>query len=585
MRLRNPSNVAHSAASVPARWLSLGAVLLVTAIVYSRGLFFEFAYDDFEQIVNNPQIKSWVLALSYFKSHVWAQSSNIGLYYRPLFMLWLTLNYKLFALNPLFWHVAAIGLHLLCCVLMYLLVHCLTRDNWVATVAVLLFGLHPVHVESVTWVSGATDPLMSAFLLASLLCYLRHRDSGRMMDGWQAASLVLASLAVFTKETALIIPALIFVYQWIFPQRAVTGTKKLWPAVRSAIPYVAISAVYLISRALALQSLTPPRGLGLRSIILAWPGIISFYIAHGLFPVGLSVFYNLLSVTHPGLRNFVLPLVFVLTGVAVLLYASGKSPVWAFLSAWCAIMLLPMLNVTLFSSVENVHDRYLYLPSIAICAMLALLLSYLKQSYSSRAAVAAVAVLATGYASATVLELPHWQDDYILAQHGIATSPGHPIALQVAGNVLIRQQRITESVPYLVESLNAQPNNVDTLCSLAFSYSAMDALPLAEESVTKAIALDPKEPRAHLILGIVRFKQKRLKEAEAEIRRGIALQHVSTGVMLFHYYLGEVLYAKGDVPGAIHEYRLELLNDSSIDPAVASAQARVDVLEGQFKVK
>jgi len=96
----------------------LAVSLLVTAAVYAQAVFFEFVYDDLGQVVYNPQIKSWALALSYFKSHVWSQSSNIALYYRPVFMLWLTLNYKLFGLNPLYWHFVAIGLHLVCCLLL-----------------------------------------------------------------------------------------------------------------------------------------------------------------------------------------------------------------------------------------------------------------------------------------------------------------------------------------------------------------------------------------------------------------------------------------------------------------------------------
>ena len=145
--------------------------------------------------------------------------------------------------------------------------------------------------------------------------------------------------------------------------------------------------------------------------------------------------------------------------------------------------------------------------------------------------------------------------------------------------MLIRQQRIAEAIPYLVDALDAQPNNVDTLCSLAYSYSEVNALPLAEESAKKAIALDPKEPRAHLVLGIVRSKQNRLGEAEAEIRRGLEVQRVSTGVLMFHYYLGNVLYEKGDVQGAIREYRLEARNDSAIDPAAVNALARIAQIE------
>lgn len=574
-------------ARIPVQLLYLSAALLVTAGVYVQAVFFEFVYDDFGQIVYNPQIKSWTLAMSYFKSHVWAQSSNIALYYRPVFMLWLTANYKLFGLNPLYWHLAAIGLHLFCCILMYFFVLRLTQDRWVAVFAVLLFGLHPAHVESVAWISGATEPLLGVLLLGCLLCYLKERDSGKIEAyGWQAASLVLASLAVLAKETALIIPALIFSYEWIFHQRGVFGKARLWSSVRAATPYIVISVLFLVARTLALKSLTPAHTkAGLRSVLLAWPQVVTFYGAHGLFPVRLSVFYNLLTVTHPGLGNFILPVVVLLAVAAILCYASWRSPVWAFLSVWCAIMLVPILNVTLWNNAENVHDRYLYLPSIAVCVMVASLRSWHKHLRYTGAATTALIAIATAYGCVTVLQLHYWQNDYILGQRGVEVSPGHPIAPQLVGNALIRERRIIEAVPYLVDALNAQPNNVDTLCSVAFCYSEMNALPLAEESVTKAVALDPTEPRAHLLLGIVRFKQKLFDEAEAEIRRGIELQRVSTGVMVFHYYLGNVLYAKGDVQGAIREYRLELRNDPTIDPAAATAQARIDQLEEQVRVQ
>ena len=565
--------------------LAVIASLLITAAVYSRAVFFDFVYDDFGQIVYNPQIKSWTLALSYFKSHVWAQSSSVSLYYRPAFMLWLAANYKLFGLNPLFWHLAVIALHVLCCILVYFLVWRLTEDRWVTTVAVLLFGLHPAHVESVAWVSGATDPLLAVLLLGSLLCYLKHRDSLKTTDGWQWASLVLASLAVLAKETAIIIPALIFSYQWFFPQRGESGKVRLWTSVLAASPYAVISVLFLVTRSLALKSLTPSTRAGLRSSLPAWPQVVTFYGAHGLFPFRLSVFYNLLSVTHPGWWNFAFPLVLVLAGAGALYHASKRSPLWAFLSAWCVIMLVPILNVTFWNNVENVHDRYLYLPSVAICVMLASGLSWLKQRHSTGAMVATLSI-AAAYASVTLLELPYWQNDYVLAQRGIAVSPGHPIAPQLAGNVLIREQRIAEAIPYLVDALNAQSDNVDTLCSLSFCYSEMNALPLAEELVTKAIALHPAEPRARLLLGMVRLKQRRLGEAEAEIRRGIELQRVA-GVSMFHYYLGNVLYEKGDVQGAIREYRLEARNDSAIDPAAVSALARIHQIENNdhFQVR
>jgi len=561
--------------------LVVSATLLFVVAVYARAALFEFVYDDLGQIVYNPQIKSWMLSLTYFKSHVWAQSSTVALFYRPVFMLWLTANYKFFGLNPFYWHAVVIGLHLLCCVLLYFLVLRLTENKWVTVVAMLLFGLHPAHVESVAWVSGATDPLSAALLLGSLLCYLKHRDSGTPAVGWRWASLLLASLAVLAKESAIMIPAIIFSHQWIFSESERPKKAKLWSSLRAATPYLGISLLFLVARTLALHGLAPSRRGGLGAV-LAWPQVVAFYGAHGLFPFRLSVFYNALWVSHPGLWNFVFPLVVISGGAAGLYYKARTSRLWAFFSVWCAIFLIPILNVTFWNNVENVHDRYLYLPSVGICVMLALALSRLKELHFA-SAVAATAVIAAGYGTVTVLEMPYWQDDYVLAQRGIAVSPGHPIASQLAGNILIRQQRVREAIPYLVDALNAQPDNVDTLCSIAFCYAELNALPLAEQSINRAIALEPAEPRAHLLLGIVRFKQKLLNEAEAEIRRGIELHRVSTGV-LFHYYLGNVLEAKGDLQGAIREYRLEVLNDPAIDPAAATAEARIGELVGQLGV-
>jgi Flp pilus assembly protein TadD len=572
---------------VPFYRLAVSGALLVTAAVYLEAAFFDFVYDDFEQIVYNPGIKSWDLAIGYFKSHVWAQSGSVlPLYYRPVFMLWLRANHALFGLHPLYWHLAAVVLHLLSCLLLYFFVRRLTEDRWVAVVAVLLFGLHPAHLEAVAWISGATETLMAVLLFGSLLCHLKHRDSGETKtDRWHVASLILAFLAVLAKETAFVMPALVFSYEWIFRQLEGSRKVRLLSALRAATPYVLISLVFVVLRTLALKHLTPPHTTaGLDSVLLAWPKVIAFYGSHLLFPFRLSVFYKLVTVTHPGFQNFILPLILMSVGAATLCYGSLRSRVFAFLSVWGAIMLVPMLNVTLLYNVENVHDRYLYLPSAAFCVMLASLLARLKDIGSTGTALAGLMLIAAGYTFVTVSELKYWRNDYVLAQHGVTLSPGHAIAPQLLGNVYIRQQRVAEAIPFLVEALDAQPDNVDTLCSLGFCYSEMNALPLAEECVTRAVALNGAEPRAHLLLGIVRFKQKRLAEAEAEIRRGIELQHVSTGAMLFHYYLGNVLHAKGDVQGAIREYRLELLNDPAIDPAVATAQARIDQLAGQFRV-
>ena len=98
------SKLSQAIGPLPRLWvtryrLALSGVLLITACIYIRAIFFDFVYDDFPQIVHNPKLSPGRLALTYFHSHVWSQSMDVAFYYRPLYMLWLRANHALFGLD------------------------------------------------------------------------------------------------------------------------------------------------------------------------------------------------------------------------------------------------------------------------------------------------------------------------------------------------------------------------------------------------------------------------------------------------------------------------------------------------------
>src|SRR5205085_1082795 len=106
-------------------------------------------------------------------------------YYRPLFNLYLLVNYQLFHLNPAGWHLLLVLWHLLVTLLVYRLARRLLKDEGGALTAALIFGVHPVHIESVAWISGVTEPMLAVFFLGALLGYLRWRDGaagGEVVD-------------------------------------------------------------------------------------------------------------------------------------------------------------------------------------------------------------------------------------------------------------------------------------------------------------------------------------------------------------------------------------------------------------------
>ena len=188
------------AAPIGGRWMSLlsgsrflapGLVLAITFGVYSATLTYQFVYDDLGVIVNNPLVHSWRFVPRYFTEHVWGYMyPNVpGNYYRPVFLLWLLLNHSLFGLDPAGWHLTAVLAHIVVTLMVYLIASRITGNLLSSVVASLIFGIHPVHIEAVAWVSGVSEPLLAMFLLGSFLCFLRYRGSGTNRRAWLAVRL------------------------------------------------------------------------------------------------------------------------------------------------------------------------------------------------------------------------------------------------------------------------------------------------------------------------------------------------------------------------------------------------------------
>ncbi len=146
-----------SASELLAKYLRRPGVLLpllglVTFVVYSGSLSFEFVWDDWPQIVNSPIIRTWSNLPRAFGSDLWYHVARHQVYYRPLFVAWSMLNYTLFGLRPWGWHLGAVLLHVGAVAAVFWLARRLGLEYWTAALAALIFALHPVHIEPVTWV-------------------------------------------------------------------------------------------------------------------------------------------------------------------------------------------------------------------------------------------------------------------------------------------------------------------------------------------------------------------------------------------------------------------------------------------------
>ena len=533
------------------------ALVAITAAVYLPTLGYGFVYDDQPQIVATRGRLHWSALPAYFKNDVWAPISFIRTnYYRPLFLTWLMVNYQLFGLNTVLWHASTVACHLIATLLFYVLARRVTNDPLVAGCAALLFGVHPAHVEAVAWVSGVTEPLFAVLALGTILC---HGLEGRL---WRVAALVLFAGALFSKETAAVLPLVIGVYEWFFGRHAKGNLRK---AIIAVIPYVAITVAYLLIRVLVLGTLAPvqnewPSGAGLRTL----PFAIWFYLRQLVLPLQYSIFHPSAPVTDFGLTKFVLPLIAAAIAAAGLVWIWLRSRAAAFGVALLMAPLLPVLNVETFSKYDYLHDRYLYLPSAGFCLLVALGLKQVAPRIPVRAGVAAA--LAGVLSVITIVASASWKDENALFDRAVRVAPESPMALLYWGKTLLHEKRYQEALAPLNKAVFLDLENYALAYLLAECYYGMGQLDQATAYVRDAIRLQPRYSDSYVSLAMIEASRGRLPDAEAHLRQALRLRPAPSGLYdRYHFRLGQVLEAEGNLNEALSEYQAELAENPEAD--------------------
>ncbi|MFZ0960013.1 MAG: tetratricopeptide repeat protein [Terriglobia bacterium] len=580
-----PSTTSH----IPAWWGIVG-VLALTFAVYVPTVRYQFVHDDRGQIVENPAVHSWRAVPTYFTGQVWAavMPGELGNYYRPLFLFWLRINEAIFGNHAWGWHLTTILAHVLATLLVYLLAWRLGTGRDVALLAALIFGLHPAHIEGVAWVSGVTEPLLGILLIASFLAYVQSRVEGAPAPKWRVISLVLFALAMLEKETALILPGLLLVYEWIFgpewKRRIELRGILTWcgEALGRIWPYFFLVALYVPARMYALKGFShAATPLSTAQLIFTWPSLVSFWIRHLIWPTGLSTFYDFPAVFHPTLENFTFPAIFVVAvGLALFACVRSSRPA-AFFAVWLVLPLIPLLNIRVFIANDFAHDRYLYLPSVGMAVLVAMLLKKVcigppRWMGMPATLLGAGLCLAAAMSYGTITESFYFQDNLTFYAYNLTKAPHNPYAESNYASVLGEAGRYGPALEELLDVVNRYPNYWNATYNLAYTYYRMGNMPEAEKYFLQAIRIDPNKAGDYFYLGMTRFKSGRTAEAIPCLQQAIAI--LPNG-FVYHFALGMMLKTQGDLTGALREFKQELENY----PREQGVAAQANEVESQLR--
>lgn len=328
--------------------LMLTAVLAVIAFAFLPSLFNGFTnFDDDSHVWSNPSIINNEGIVSIFQSHV-------NKTYIPLTVLSFKIEYSLFGLHPFFYHFNNLLLHLAVAALIFFLGLRLRLAGWTAAAAALLFGIHPMHVESVAWITQRKDVLYSVFYLAAVYAYWHYLE--QKSKPAYVFSMIFGLLSILVKPMALSLPLILLLCDWFHGRKP---DKNMW---LDKIPFV----LYIIPIAWITYTLNArePVTTALQAALI-WAWSFSFYILKFIFPLDLSPLYALpqpVNISNP---------VYLFAWIVSLLFCAGvwigRKNKWIVFAA--GFYMLSIFFLLRFDDFDFtiVADRYMYLPSTGIC--------------------------------------------------------------------------------------------------------------------------------------------------------------------------------------------------------------------------
>lgn len=546
----------------PRLLLSIALVALVAA-VFAPVRHFEFVtFDDYAFVVDNPHVTAGLTADSVRWSFAHAYDAAGG----PLTWLSHMLDAELFGMVPGAHHLQSVLLHAVNAVLLLLVFSQMTGSVSRSAFVAALFAVHPMHVESVAWVSERKDVLAATFWLLTMGAYVRYvRQPGGVRYGIVALGLTLALLA---KPMAATLPIVLLLLDfWPLKRATLFGPDRAqWRTVAiEKIPLLALAAGFLT------WTLVAQRGIGAVVSLEALPlhqrlanaaTSLLIYTAKLIWPSGLAVFYPFardLSVWWP-----VAGVAFLAAATAVAWRLAARTPHVLVSWLWYLVTLIPVIGIVQVGS-HAMADRFTYLPAVGLF----LIAAWSGAELLSRVAGARYVVAAAGLiviatlAVAARAQVSYWQTSETLWGRALAVTSGNFRAHAGMAEVRASQNRIDDAIAHYAEAIRLAPDDPEWQVNLGLLLVRKNEYARAAEMFERAVRLRPQDAESYNNLGAMMARLNRLPEAIAAYRRAL---EVRPQYALARRNLGLALALHGDVPAGISEC-LEAIRQSPNEAA------------------
>jgi len=471
--------------------ISFALIIILGFAVYGNSLNGEFIYDDLIVIRDNVFVKSWIYAPKLFTREIGAGTSARFNYYRPFAMLTILADYSFWRLNVQGYHFTNIVIHTLTALSLYWFVALLYGDRLLSLLASILFLVHPIHSEVVSWISCRADSMATLFVLLCFIFYIKQLISGRAY--FSAMSLSCYILAILSKESALILPGLLLLYHYAFK-------KKIKTAV--FLPMLGVAFIYFFLR-LSVFKFSLPANLNFAGLFQRFPGFfaaVTDYIRILIMPFGLRVEYE------GGPFRFSDPRVAfgAITALLILSFAftnRKRNSLVFFATGWFFVSLLPVSNI-FYPLPFYMAERWLYLPSVGFFLILAGLLSFLYRKKKMRNVIFIfIIALIVFYSGLTMQQNKYWQGLKKFYKRTLKYAPNSARAYNGLGNIYYDAGKNDKAMEFYKKAVEADPYNARAYNNLGNVYYYTGRKGKAIELYKKSIEADSLYADAYFNLG------------------------------------------------------------------------------------
>ena len=567
-------------------------------------------YDDPVYVSLNLHVRNGF----HWKDIAWAFQPGFAGNWHPLTWVSHMLDVQLFGLNPGWHHFVSLLLHLANTVVLFLLLQRMTGAPWRSAMVAALFALHPLHVESVVWISERKDVLSALFFMLTLLAYVRYVEKSEVREAgdsrqesasgnpqpascftfyvsrftgqtsiFYVLSLVFFALGLMSKPMLVTVPFVLLLLDY-WPLRRLrlrtqdSGLKTLLPLLREKVLFFVLSTLSCVITFHAQRLGGAVRPLAFLSVEQrASNAIVSYatYLKQTIWPAGLAVFYPLSDQISVAATLGAGALLLGVTAWAIVPMLAGTrstaSQFPAMISAtrwnaslpeqgsphrvmgwfWFLGMLVPVIGLVQVG-MQQTADRYTYLPLVGVFVMVVWEVSERLSRWRRGPAVLPAAASATLLACAvlTRLQVGYWHDSERLFRHALAVTRDNWLAHDSLGHALLAQGNEDEAIIEYQAAAAIQPRP-EIRFVLGKTLSKRRRYEEAIAQFSELLRANPENVPALVQIGIARALQGKTEEAARTLSEALRIDPADAGA---HNTLGNILAQQGRHEEAVQQF-------------------------------